>query len=457
VNQETESRVSRTTAATGTRTRAGTVTRQTITRTSVVAEGVFWGRRALRRTRSTTRVVSSWLADTVSAAGWLLLVALVVGSLLGFFAGWAEAWAVAIIAGVLLLVCVPFLLGSHDYSMHLQLEKDRVVAGSEIGGHLDITNRSHRVSLPGLVDIPVGDGLVEAHIPLLGPSGEHREQLTIAAARRGVIDVGPMTIARGDPLGILRRELLWPGVQRIYVHPVTTPIPSTSAGLIRDLEGMPTSDIVDADLSFHAIRQYVPGDSQRHIHWRSTAKTGKLMVRQYEESRRSRIALVLGLNETDEYASDDEFEMAVSAAASLGAQGIRDGRDVLVSASAEIPEISRDNVKSIQTLPTLTAKGMLDAMSAVEANDRAMRIEDVATLTVSSFPELSIAFLVTGSVLPLARLRAAAVAFPSGVRAVAVRAEPGAEPTLRATRELSIITIGALHDLKYMMARGAVR
>jgi hypothetical protein len=38
-----------------------------------------------------------------------------------------------------------------------------------------------------------------------------------------------------------------------------------------------------------------------------------------------------------------------------------------------------------------------------------------------------------------------------------VRAEPGAEPTLRATRELSIITIGALHDLKYMMARGAVR
>jgi uncharacterized protein (DUF58 family) len=215
VNQETESRVSRTTAATGTRTRAGTVTRQTITRTSVVAEGVFWGRRALRRTRSTTRVVSSWLADTVSAAGWLLLVALVVGSLLGLFAGWAEAWAVAIIAGVLLLVCVPFLLGSHDYSMHLQLEKDRVVAGSEIGGHLDITNRSHRVSLPGLVDIPVGDGLVEAHIPLLGPSGEHREQLTIAAARRGVIDVGPMTIARGDPLGILRRELLWPGVQRM--------------------------------------------------------------------------------------------------------------------------------------------------------------------------------------------------------------------------------------------------
>jgi hypothetical protein len=457
VNQETESRVSRTAAATGTRTRAGTVTSRTVTRTSVVAESVFWGRRAARRTRLVGSVVTEWLRDTVSAAGWLLAAAVIVGAVTGALFGLAEAWAVAAIAAALLILCVPFLLGSHDYSIHLTLERDRVVAGSEVNGHLDIVNRSKRVALPGLVDIPVGDGLVEAHVPLLVAGAEHREQLTISAAKRGVIDVGPMTIARGDPLGILRRELGWPGTQRIYVHPVTTAIPSTSAGLIRDLEGMPTSDIVDADLSFHAIREYAPGDSQRHIHWRSTAKTGKIMVRQYEESRRSRIALLLGLNDLDEYETEDEFEMAVSAAASLGAQGIRDGRDVLVTASAQIPEISREEVKAIQTIPTLTAKGMLDAMSAVERDDRAMRIEDVATLTINSFPELSIAFIVTGSVLPLSRLRAAAVAFPPQVRAVAVRAEPGAEPTLRNTRELSVMTIGALHDLKYMMARGAVK
>jgi len=43
------------------------------------------------------------------------------------------------------------------------------------------------------------------------------------------------------------------------------------------------------------------------------------------------------------------------------------------------------------------------------------------------------------------------------VAVVAVRAEPGAEPTLRSARELSVLTIGALGDLKAMMARGAVR
>ena len=69
-------------------------------------------------------------------------------------------------------------------------------------------------------------------------------------------------------------------------------------------------------MSFHAIREYTPGDSRRQIHWKSTAKTGQLMVRQFEESRRSRMAVVLSLALAD-YADEDEFELGVSAAASL--------------------------------------------------------------------------------------------------------------------------------------------
>jgi len=237
---------------------------------------------------------------------------------------------------------------------------------------------------------------------------------------------------------------------------VTVPIPSTSAGLIKDLEGTPTRDIVDADLSFHAIRNYAPGDSQRHIHWKSTAKTGILMVRQYEETRRASLAVILDLN-SEEYRSEEEFEMAVSAAASISAQGVRDNREVTVSMSAEIPELSRNAVQSIRTLPTVTGKALLDAMSEVLESEKAMRLDAVTSLTVQSFPELSIAFLVTGAEMSLTRIRAAAVALPQNVTAVAVRCEPGAEPTLKSIGDLSVMTIGALHDLKYLIARGAVK
>jgi len=379
-----------------------------------------------------------------------------VGVATGIGMGWVEAWVAAAIAAVLLVVSVPFLVGGHDYSVQLTLDRDRVVAGTDVGGQLTISNRSARISLPGLIDVPVGKGLVEAHVPLLLGGATHTEQLTIGAHKRGVIDVGPMTIARGDPVGILRREVAWPQVERIYVHPVTVPIPSTSAGLIKDLEGTPTRDIVDADLSFHAIRNYAPGDSQRHIHWKSTAKTGILMVRQYEETRRASLAIILDLN-SEEYRSEEEFEMAVSAAASISVQGVRDNREVTVSMSAEIPELSRNAVQSIRTLPTITGKALLDAMSEVLESDRAMRLNAVTSLTVQSFPELSIAFLVTGAEMSLTRIREAAVALPQNVTAVAVRCEPGAEPTLKTIGDLSVMTIGALHDLKYLIARGAIK
>ena len=453
MKSDTEVGLSR--SAVHTRTRAETITRYTGTRAGVVGSSVFWGRRALRGIRTTTASALGWLGDTVTGAGWLLLGVLVVGVVGGLTLGWVEAWVVAGIALLLLLFCIPFLFGGHDYRVHLALDKDRVVAGTDVSGHLEIRNQSHRLSLPGVVDSPVGEGLVEAHVPLRLAGAEHREELVIGARKRGVITVGPMTISRGDPIGILRREVAWPQVEQVFVHPVTVPIPSTSAGNIKDLEGSPTNDIVSADLSFHAIRQYAPGDSRRHVHWKSTAKTGVLMVRQYEETRRARVAVVLDLK-IDEYSDDDEFEMAVSAAASLGVQGVRDGRDVLVAMSNEIPELTRTTVMSIRSLPTLTPRTLLDGMSEIESSERTLHLETVTALTVQTYPDLSIAFIVTGSQPTLTRLRIAALAFPTDVVTVAVRVEPGAEPTLRATGDLTVMTIGALHDLKYMIARGAL-
>ena len=452
---DTESRVSRTTTRTGVGMRSETVTRFTSTRTSVVDEGVFWGKQAARASSRAVRGAATWLGETVLPAGWVLLGVLVLGVAGGMLGGRVEGWVAASIAAVLLLLSLPFLIGGHDYRVRLSLGDDRVVAGSEVTGQLNITNRAERLSLPSVIDIPVGEGLVEAHIPLLLGGAEHAEELTISAQRRGVILVGPMTVGRGDPIGIVRRELSWPQVEKIFVHPVTVAIPSTSAGLNKDLEGTPTRDIVDSDLSFHAIREYAPGDSRRHIHWKSTAKTGVLMVRQFEETRRSSIAILLDVHR-DEYASDDEFELAVSAAASLGVQGVRDRREVQVTVSADVPELSRFTVQSIRNLPTVSGRALLDGFSEITSSERAVRLEAVTALTVQSSPQLSIAFLVTGSAMPVSRIQASAVSMPLQARTVAVRCEPGAEPTLRRVGEISVLTIGQLHDLSHLIARGAL-
>lgn len=409
---------------------------------------------AARGLARATRATTTWLAGTVTPAGWMLVIVLIAGLVAGAGFGIVEGWVVAVVAGALLAFSVPFLLGGVHLRVGFSLSQERVVAGSQVEAAITITNESRRVSLPVVLDVPVGPGLVEAYVPLLFGRATHAEQLTIAAPKRSVIQVGPMRITRGDPIGILRREIDWPQVEQVFVHPVTTRLPPTSAGFVKDVEGQPTKHIVDSDLAFHAIREYVPGDSRRHVHWKSTAKTGQLMVRQFEETRQARIAVILDVL-ADEYATEDEFELGVSAATSLSLQAVRDGRDVLMLTSGH-SELRRGHEVAITTLPTRNPKGLLDASCAIELDPVAEPLEGVTRLTAQTFPGLSIAFLVTGSKIAMNRLQRAAFAFPINATTVVIRVEPGAEPTLRATRDFSVLTIGTLEDLKHLIARGAL-
>ena len=67
--------------------------------------------------------------------------------------------------------------------------------------------------------------------------------------------------------------------------------------------------------SFHQLREYVPGDDLRRIHWRSTAKTGDLLVKQMVDTTRPELVVVLD-NRTSAIGADD-FEHAVEIAASI--------------------------------------------------------------------------------------------------------------------------------------------
>ncbi|AMB57648.1 DUF58 domain-containing protein [Microterricola viridarii] len=445
----TESRGSQTATSTGstTHTRYSTSRRGLFVR-ALVRLAEVW--QALRAALGTALV---WLRETVTPAGGLAALALLALPL-GVVLGWTELIVAGVLAAALLLLAVPFLLGGKAYAVEFLVPVDRVVAGGEVRGTLDITNISRSFELPGRVDVPIGRGTTEIAVPLLRPGAHHRELVMIPTPRRGIIDIGPVTTLRTDPVGLLRREHAQAEVHRLYVHPVTVSIPSTSAGFVRDLEGNPTNRIVDADMSFHAIREYASGDAQRSIHWKSTAKTGQLMVRQYEESRRSRLVVVLSLQPAD-FHSEDEFEIAVSAAGSLGTRAIRDGRDLAVVASAQIQELARSSVHSIRSLPVVSTRALLDELSGVETAVSTMPIEDVCSLTGQAIPDVSIAIIVCGSAVTATRLRSLSLRFGPDVAVLAVRIDPLAVPSYRELAGVGVLTIAVLEDLRSLLARRA--
>ena len=394
------------------------------------------------------RRVSEVTTVTGVCVGAVTIAALIAG----YVAGWSEAVLFAWIGVALFLVAVLYLLGSVAYRAELQLPTPRVVVGTPAPVDVVVSNPTRRGLLAARIEVPVGEGVAEFAVPGLRPDAEFRDVFLVPTPRRGVVTIGPVRSVRADPVGLLRRETDWQQTTELFVHPRTVAIPSMSTGLVRDLEGNSTRDLTTSDMSFHALREYTRGDERRHIHWRSTAKTGDFMVRQYEQTRRSNLLLALSLAESD-FATDEEFELAVSAAASLGVRAVRDDRSVSFVVSERTPDFAKTPVYDVRKLDSVTPTRLLDALCRIERLTSALRITDVARVAADTAPDASIAFLVCGSAVTTAQLRHAATMFRAGTEVVAVRCLPEESPGLRRVGELSILTIGYLDDLRSCLAR----
>ncbi|TFD30893.1 DUF58 domain-containing protein [Cryobacterium cryoconiti] len=392
------------------------------------------------------------LSTVVTPLGWASLVVVCTAFLFGYALGWTELVVIGWTGLVLIVAASTFLIGRNAFDIHLLLPVDRVVVGERVPGQVTVSNPTRR-RLPGVsVEVPVGAGMAEFSMPSLARGGSFEDVFIVPTRKRGVIPIGPVRTARADPIGLLRREVVWAERVELFVHPRTVSIPSMSTGFIRDLEGNPTRDLTNSDVSFHALREYVPGDERRTIHWKSTAKTGRYMVRQFEESRRSHLMVALSLAESD-YAGEEEFEMAVSVAGSLGVRAIRDARTVSVVVSVAPPESTRRRMPALRPLSTLTRTRLLDDLSGVDRLGAALPVSELAKAAADTVAGISVAFLVCGSATTLSQLRTSAGRFPTGVDVVAVVCDPETVPSFRRVAELSVLTIGYLEDLQQSLSR----
>ncbi len=397
-------------------TRAADDRRERATRVAAQATGV--ARRAL---------------SVVRPVAWVLVVAAVVLWIVGLQAGWWELVIAAVVLTTVIALSLLFLIGRSSYDVGLDLTRTRVIVGERAVGALTLANTGRRAILPSRVVLPVGAGRGEFEVGRLAPGQSEEELFAIPTQRRSVLAVGPVSVVRGDPLGLFERVHRRDEPVDLYVHPRTVTFDGQSLGFLRDLEGLPANDLSRDDISFHALREYTPGDDLRHVHWRSTARTGTVMVRQYEETRRSHFVIALSCNRA-EFATDEEFELAISAAGSLGLRALRDSQRVEVRVQA-------------RELPASTGKQFLDSLSGLEpSRPRDGGIADLAGVVAATLPLASIVVLVTGSAVDATRLREACARLPYGARTLVIVAESGATPSLRRIGDADVLTLGALEQ-----------
>ena len=293
---------------------------------------------------------------------WAVLVSGAVLLLAGAQSGWAIL--VALGAGLLALGLVSlFLRVPETASWRDSSAPSRVVRGTEasLGIGIDVPAGSTR-----WVNAVSADGMDRVFVPGLSRT----ESLTwsIDTSRRGLYLVGPSRLEAADPFGLVRRVLATREPSPVLVVPRVHPV---DVRLGRAQAEEEESGERAGSETFHSLREYVPGDPQKLIHWKSSARAGKLMVRRMVDTTVPWLLVILDVNARAYdrpgamFADFDAeaFELAVEEAASWAWHGCGPGQRVLLVTTAG-PGIS-SGVTGVE-VTARTRESALDALALVD-------------------------------------------------------------------------------------------
>jgi len=156
-----------------------------------------------------------------------------------------------------------------------------------------------------------------AAIPPLAPGERLTLRLGFTPRRRGRIEFSGLTLGQPDPLGLVKGLTRVPLAGRVIALPKRYRLPELVLPGRRKFQpgGVSLAASVGDSEEFLALRDYRPGDPLHRVHWKSFARTGKPVVKEYQDEFFERHALVLDTGGPN--GEDDAFEEAVALAASF--------------------------------------------------------------------------------------------------------------------------------------------
>lgn len=291
-------------------------------------------------------------------------------------AGAAGAGAGAVLVGEHTLVAVAVLLAALPVVSAAVLARTRVRLTSSRQVHpaqirpggvaqvrIEIRNDARVPTSPLLAEDSASwrlGGRPRFVLPRLGPGETRAVTYQLTGSRRGRHRVGPLTVRLTDPFGCCELARDFPGAEQLTVTPVVHELPLVPLGATA-ADGGPDEPLVatgsgETDLT---VRSYRRGDDLRRVHWRSTARTGELMVRREGGASAGSATLLLD-DRAAAYPGSGTgpgFEWVVSAAASVAVHLTRRGLAVrLVTGGTEVGA----------TAPGLAEALVLGALAVVE-------------------------------------------------------------------------------------------
>jgi uncharacterized protein (DUF58 family) len=309
------------------------------------------------------------------------------------------------ITGVIVVALLWAWLNQRGLALRRATRSQRSQVGKYFEETLELTNRSRWPKL--WVEVHDFSELPGHHVSRvvnsLGRGQTSRWQVRTLARRRGRFMLGPMTLSSGDPLGIFRFTREQPEMTSLVVTPATVDLPGFSppTGYLPGGESVHRrTPYITSSVS--GIRDYAPGDSINRIHWASTARTGRLISKEFELDPLADVWMFLDMYE-DAHAeapwaegdSDPELpwltrraermelpastvEYSVTVAASLAQHFLQADRELGFLSYAEEREIvqpdrgERQLTRMLEILAVIQARGRLPIAEALAMDGAAL-------------------------------------------------------------------------------------
>ena len=287
--------------------------------------------------------------------------------------------------GLLIVAYIWSTLSLRGVSVERDARSDRAQVGQSFQERIRVRNRSRLGKLwVELLDQSNLPGHQISRVVHLGGNDSNRWRADTTAARRGKFRIGPMLLRSGDPFGLFPRYEAVPESTDLLVYPATVDL-SAFALPVGELPGGSAIQRRTPFVTPNAagVRDYFAGDAFNRISWTATARTGQLMVKEFELDPTADLWIVLDLDASVQAGAlagaampgvqtadvplsfwlDSTEEYGVTIAASLGRHFLNQNRNVglIVNASPTtvIPADrgGRQMLKILEQLAVVQATG----------------------------------------------------------------------------------------------------
>lgn len=297
---------------------------------------------------------------------WLLPVFVVALAILYIWTGY-RGWLVFLIGigGAWLLAVLWILVLERGLSIERKLHLAWATVGDTLHEQLKVINKGW---LPAVwVEIVDVSATLVAPVRLVSDVDYHAIRTrhpSHLARQRGLYTLGPTRLRTGDPFGIYTLTIQDQHSSTVLVTPPILPLSYlriVPGGWTGDQQRRPQG--IERNISDAGIRDYLPGDSLRRIHWRASAHHDNLMVRQLEAAASGDWWIFVDLDLSVQAGSgqDSTLELSVILAASLAERGFKERRRVgLVLAGPELVRLepSSDLAQRWRILRALSVAGV---------------------------------------------------------------------------------------------------